>query len=54
VRGRYADPDGTFTDFEHAGSMHAVGMKDRELCSGLCNYFLTLADGQRFEPSKPA
>ena len=55
VRGRDADPDGTFTDFEHAGAMHAMGMKDGELCSGLGNHFLTLADGQRlvyfvFEP----
>ena len=47
VRGRDADPDGTFTDFEHAGAMHAMGMKDSELCPGLSNYFLTLGDGQR-------
>ncbi len=48
VRGRDADPDGTFTDFEHAGTVQAMGMKDGEPCSGLCNHFLTLADGQRF------
>ncbi len=46
VRGRYADPDGTFADFQHAGPVYAMGMKDRELCPGLCNDFLALADGQ--------
>ncbi len=47
VRGRDADPDRTFTDFEHASTMHAMGMKDGELCSGLSNHFVTLGDSQR-------
>ena len=47
VRGRDADPDGTFTDFEHAGAMDTMGMKDGELCPGLSNHLLTLGDSQR-------
>lgn len=47
VRGRDADPDSTFTDFEHTAAVHTMGMKDGELCFSLCNHFLALADGQR-------
>ncbi len=46
VRGRYADPDGAFADFQHAGPVYAMRVKDREPCSGLGNDFLALADGQ--------
>ena len=41
-------PHSTFSDFKHTSTMHTMSMQNSESLYSLSDYFLSLANGQRF------